>query len=281
MRGLPRLGGGVSWTACRETWSFSSSPPRRGCFLRKDWIDGDMLVFPASAGVFPAIDQKSKRSLGLPRLGGGVSRRLIRLGPASQSSPPRRGCFFPAGIFQPFKPVFPASAGVFLSRPESREANLSLPRLGGGVSDEWRMHYTLVGSSPPRRGCFYRNRYGVATVVVFPASAGVFLRREGRIAGQWCLPRLGGGVSDTNAQSSGAGVSSEPITRIRYSYHAQIGANRSATRLWTGFIVPSLAAKKCISRHTAPILRHSHLWRSYGGEGKTKYRCNAGRHPPG
>ena len=91
---LPRLGGGVSKFSAAEGNKKASSPPRRGCF---------------SCAYVARYVTKS-----LPRLGGGVSWKAIRL-----------------------------------SRPP-----LSLPRLGGGVSQEGIPTKGLTKSSPPRRGCF-------------------------------------------------------------------------------------------------------------------------------
>ena len=72
-KGLPRLGGGVSRIAATPRSARKSSPPRRGCFeSHKDCLPRRR-VFPASAGVFPAISRRIRQEVGLPRLGGGVS----------------------------------------------------------------------------------------------------------------------------------------------------------------------------------------------------------------
>ena len=56
---LPRLGGGVSTSSFVAPSIEKSSPPRRGCFFIRKLHRTDIIVFPASAGVFPT--QESAR----------------------------------------------------------------------------------------------------------------------------------------------------------------------------------------------------------------------------
>ena len=191
---LPRLGGGVSFIVqkcCRAT---ESSPPRRGCFwcstLRAEGCESSpprrgcfrvqiarvarLNVFPASAGVFPTRENKSRSRSSLPRLGGGVSNAGLSRGKRHMSSPPRRGCFSRLAFRPPTQLVFPASAGVFRRYRRLRERERSLPRLGGGVSAPSTPAGESSASSPPRRGCFPAALRLLAIVKVFPASAGVF-----------------------------------------------------------------------------------------------------------
>ena len=65
-------------------------------------------------------------------------------------------------------------------------------------------------SSPPRRGCFRGSDIALITSAVFPASAGVFLRRVCEELISLCLPRLGGGVSQKLTSIPCASVSSPP-----------------------------------------------------------------------
>ena len=153
------------------------------------------LVFPASAGVFLPPDPADQEAARRPRLGGGVSRGAPE-GPACVwSSPPRLGCFCCCVMDGSVKQVFPASAGVFLTVSLSASDTYGLPRLGGGVSRVIKTVFRGEESSPPRRGCFRRFPVGSVKKSVFPASAGVFLRRLAQRGEAPCLPRLGGGVS--------------------------------------------------------------------------------------
>ena len=173
--GLPRLGGGVSASVLTIPAHPRSSPPRRGCFLAADVDRQEQTVFPASAGVFRADLRSERRDSSLPRLGGGVSLAARWIASAKQSSPPRRGCFSNKHLKANTHKVFPASAGVFPSQPSLKKTTESLPRLGGGVSRQKPLRSIQYASSPPRRGCF-PPRMGVARrLMVFPASAGVFL----------------------------------------------------------------------------------------------------------
>ena len=91
--GLPRLGGGVSVGAMQFSDEFLSSPPRRGCFSRREAARKTVRVFPASAGVFPGVGSIPPENARLPRLGGGVSAPRPVGHVFHVSSPPRRGCF--------------------------------------------------------------------------------------------------------------------------------------------------------------------------------------------
>ena len=209
---LPRLGGGVSWAPKKKSRFQRSSPPRRGCF-HIAWPTGENApVFPASAGVFPAAAFRTCGRQSLPRLGGGVSHaRLLRLAPPA-SSPPRRGCFLETSMNAVKTRVFPASAGVFLQVRSWPPRSKSLPRLGGGVSSSENCIAPTLLSSPPRRGCFPLKNLRDSSDYVFPASAGVFLKRDERGRIGHSLPRLGGGVS-SNVRTAGTPEWSSPPRR--------------------------------------------------------------------
>ena len=197
-KGLPRLGGGVSAVETRTSAPAVSSPPRRGCFCLLIQPIRKPLVFPASAGVFPSASMQADSLCGLPRLGGGVSVRNVGNPHGIRSSPPRRGCFEGFRRCQACGPVFPASAGVFLSKRLSPHAPMSLPRLGGGVPRTRTWIDMEDKSSPPRRGCFRHIIRRRLFNLVFPASAGVFLGLYLGFSLPVSLPRLGGGVSSSS-----------------------------------------------------------------------------------
>ena len=111
-----------------------SSPPTRGCFRLVPPLPAAPVVFPAYAGVFLVEFREEVFDDGLPRLRGGVSETKAAATVIEGSSPPTRGCFFPANAIQTRSVVFPAYAGVFLSIPAVTRSHSSLPRLRGGVS---------------------------------------------------------------------------------------------------------------------------------------------------
>ena len=133
---LPRASGGVSVASEANGKSTKSSPRQRGCFydvknqppknfvfpapagvfrplVEEVQVHG---VFPAPAGVFPPDDEVYEAEEGLPRASGGVSPRGEERLRGRRSSPRQRGCFLLKGCIIRFRRVFPAPAGVFLTR---------------------------------------------------------------------------------------------------------------------------------------------------------------------
>ena len=91
--------------------------------------------------------------------------------------------------------VFPASAGVFLSRNRCIQLYDSIPRIRGGVSCMSTRSGMLRQYSPHPRGCFQDTGVKPKAGDVFPASAGVFLRRARQESSLRSIPRIRGGVS--------------------------------------------------------------------------------------
>ena len=145
-------------------------------------------MFPKLAYVTVVIES-------LPRLGGGVSGKILKRESRKWSSPPRRGCFSGRSSHGGIPVVFPASAGVFLPGVLPPGLRIRLPRLGGGVSTISPASRARTKSSPPRRGCFRTINARWREFCVFPASAGVFPGRLAVTGYRQSLPRLGGGVS--------------------------------------------------------------------------------------
>ena len=73
-------------------------------------------VFPAQAGVFQNRGQSDILRLSFPRASGGVSFRAARQFHLQRFSPRKRGCFWKSYPRHLAHIVFPAQAGVFLSR---------------------------------------------------------------------------------------------------------------------------------------------------------------------
>ena len=131
---LPRIRGGVSRRPPRSKSGTRSSPHTRGCFRREGGGKRRRPVFPAYAGVFPAIIKAIKRPFSLPRIRGGVSSSPQVEAVSRSSSPHTRGCFLPLDSVLVGVVVFPAYAGVFLAARSAQKKAGSLPRIRGGVS---------------------------------------------------------------------------------------------------------------------------------------------------
>ena len=133
----------------------------------------------------------------LPRVRGGVSDEFGKAVVRCPSSPRPRGCFSSLSAPVLFRPVFPASAGVFPIGKRAFCRAVCLPRVRGGVSTHRLRQADSTLSSPRPRGCFLVDEQHSGIGNVFPASAGVFLliSPPGGIAPR--LPRVRGGVSLT------------------------------------------------------------------------------------
>ena len=90
--------------------------------------------------------------------------------------------------------VFPAQAGVFLSRLHQEDALFCLPRASGGVSAVNGGPELTERSSPRKRGCFSGAVERRPFYLVFPAQAGVFLFIRYLMLSVPRLPRASGCV---------------------------------------------------------------------------------------
>ena len=191
---------------------FSSSPHTRGCFPLYEGVRQRLQVFPAYAGVFLPCAGSVSCAGGLPRIRGGVSRRVQKRQSAQRSSPHTRGCFCRCARPRAQEPVFPAYAGVFPTALYRFGSRPGLPRIRGGVSEEIRTLTDYAGSSPHTRGCFFRLCVVIGVDPVFPAYAGVFLLPMWLTSRHRSLPRIRGGVSTACGRGS-RWIRSSPHTR--------------------------------------------------------------------
>ncbi len=110
-------------------------------------------------------------------------------------SPHPRGCFLVAEMQQILERIFPASAGVFLLIVPIDAFNRDIPRIRGGVS-RTPLFYPCVSEYSPRlRGCFQPRTVRIPWLMIFPASAGVFLGKPPVASDCSHIPRVCGGVS--------------------------------------------------------------------------------------
>ena len=151
---LPRARGGISRPQYPPPVHAPSSPRTRGYFRVGRPIVGAIALFPAHAGVFPNPQRGCRLFRPLPRARGGISAIRLPYNPEVSSSPRTRGYFLPRPMRQASRRLFPAHAGVFLDRTNTRIHLLTLPRARGGISTGWRRLRCLGISSPRTRGYF-------------------------------------------------------------------------------------------------------------------------------
>ncbi len=194
----------------------TSSPPARGCSVRRpEGIPSDDVV-PASAGVFRTGPNRARPAVRRPRQRGGVPRRQhlrpLRVGSsppargvpvdgnaarsARTSSPPARGCSDGRREHERGQRVVPASAGVFRGTRTPVSGCASRPRQRGGVPDLANAGTCDVRSSPPARGCSVAAVDGLLHRVVNDLLRAIKVFRDGQggqhpTAGR---PRQRGGV---------------------------------------------------------------------------------------
>ena len=127
-------------------------------------------------------------------------------------SPHTRGCSARHVASDQIKKVFPAYAGMFRMLEISIFPPRSFPRIRGDVPLQWRRRKCPIGFSPHTRGC---SAYLVAVPrygEVFPAYAGMFLRRLARDRWGSSFPRIRGDVPLRSSRQVADGLFS-PHTR--------------------------------------------------------------------
>ena len=114
----------------------------------------------------------------LPRSGGGISALTQAVSQLLLSSPLRRGYFLLFLGVLGLLGLFPAQAGVFPTSRAQEYIDRTLPRSGGGISNQVPVTLGDLRSSPLRRGYFRMNSTWGMAVRLFPAQAGVFPARR-------------------------------------------------------------------------------------------------------
>ncbi len=165
-----------------------SSPPTRGCSVRRPGLRRAPRVLPADAGVFRATAERLTAHSRPPRRRGGVPHSPRAPATTSASSPPTRGCSADRSRAFAAHGVLPADAGVFRTPAPPPTPGPRPPRRRGGVPPCATPLDGSSRSSPPTRGCSGRGALPRDRTQVLPADAGVFRRRGGRARGPSVLP---------------------------------------------------------------------------------------------
>ena len=152
------------------------SPRARGCSYIPGAKHPAFEVFPACAGMFPAIAVPDSSIRRFPRVRGDVPRGTHLWGWRCRFSPRARGCSREQQRRTWSEHVFPACAGMFLYGNVNVVGGDGFPRVRGDVPflTSSIMRHTVF--SPRARGCSLCLRSHDAPLLVFPACAGMFLK---------------------------------------------------------------------------------------------------------
>ena len=128
---FPRVRGDVPIACVRSYLSFRFSPRARGCSCRGSGLPQRGQVFPACAGMFRSAVGWCSTPCCFPRVRGDVpiSRPVVTM--PEGFSPRARGCSCRAGVRGPGITVFPACAGMFLSRDFTIPVSCGFPACAG------------------------------------------------------------------------------------------------------------------------------------------------------
>ena len=172
--GFPRVRGDVPDTPRVEAVGAAFSPRARGCSVARSRCASSRVVFPACAGMFL---------------------RRPHAHPSIQPFSPRaRGCSPSAVKYLLSAIVFPACAGMFPTKDNFICFVMSFPRVRGDVPWAGGLILSLGLFSPRARGCSFDLCRPTRRVVVFPACAGMFPRRQTRPHPRHRFPRVRGDV---------------------------------------------------------------------------------------
>ena len=192
--GFPRVRGDVP--SAKVTWSVDQefSPRARGCSLFLHHEAGGEVVFPACAGMFPALTSQNPPTISFPRVRGDVpgGRTYHRSG--EKFSPRARGCSAGFVVFTMPRAVFPACAGMFLSPRRFCWVRMCFPRVRGDVPACSFVMQRQSKFSPRARGCSRNLKTPLSADTVFPACAGMFLPWWIPGIRTYCFPRVRGDV---------------------------------------------------------------------------------------
>ena len=170
------------------------SPRARGCSYCIAASRSSSAVFPACAGMFLRAAFQLTARTRFPRVRGDVP-SSGRVGFCRVTFSPRaRGCSLCITVGQNLGLVFPACAGMFLTRPFTRLQIGGFPRVRGDVPKCNSKKAFLTAFSPRARGCSFVAATRTPPLRVFPAHAGMFPTGLTTRPTLICFPRARGDV---------------------------------------------------------------------------------------
>ena len=199
MWSFPRVRGDVPTRQNSASGLSEFSPRARGCSAPKIHVHELSDVFPACAGMFPHRTSITKNFCRVPRVRGDVPMTPWGLGVGRGFSPRARGCSYCIAASRSSSAVFPACAGMFLRAAFQLTARTRFPRVRGDVPIGTAPVLSDLTFSPRARGCSLPVNPRLAAVAVFPACAGMFLRKLLATTQSHRFPRVRGDVPTPRA----------------------------------------------------------------------------------
>ena len=132
-------------------------------------------VFPAYAGMFRILPCRPWTLISFPRIRGDVPLSKKLSTSSYRFSPHTRGCSLWHYGDLLLKHVFPAYAGMFLTKSRTAATCLRFPRIRGDVPLTGEKFVEMGMFSPHTRGCSGGHGRVAEVSHVFPAYAGMFL----------------------------------------------------------------------------------------------------------
>ena len=129
--GFPRVRGDVPMPRGRLSGGSKFSPRARGCSVIDLSPTYLFSVFPACAGMFRVRKARSRNPHGFPRVRGDVPWPVGSLRTSTSFSPRARGCSLRKIVSPTPLTVFPACAGMFLSRDFTIPVSCGFPACAG------------------------------------------------------------------------------------------------------------------------------------------------------
>ncbi len=151
--GFPRASGDVPLSSGNDAPGMAFSPRERGCSRQQHVRVDGFNVFPARAGMFPALIDTDPVQESFPRASGDVPEIRGTISDSDLFSPRERGCSRANKRLNNRGTVFPARAGMFPHRTESPCGWSSFPRASGDVPHQLRHVRPERLFSPRERGC--------------------------------------------------------------------------------------------------------------------------------
>ena len=171
---FPRIRGDVPKGESLWLSIIKFSPHTRGCSCGLRGCGRGERVFPAYAGMFRSELRCCSVTSGFPRIRGDVPRHKKCMIKTYQFSPHTRGCSSRKAYNCWSVYVFPAYAGMFLTKGWILTGQGGFPRIRGDVPMLSDPTIVRRAFSPHTRGCSGVAATGRGVVVVFPAYAGMF-----------------------------------------------------------------------------------------------------------
>ena len=131
LRSFPRVRGDVPFSLCASLFVVGFSPRARGCSQRIPSLPLHQRVFPACAGMFPPAAAQGASAGCFPRVRGDVPWPVGSLRTSTSFSPRARGCSLRKIVSPTPLTVFPACAGMFLSRDFTIPVSCGFPACAG------------------------------------------------------------------------------------------------------------------------------------------------------